>query len=64
MGCAEETSLIRGGPTLEPAGLVESATTVLVLDIIAHLQRFSAVHTLMGQICFDITRGVCTVLGR
>uniref|UniRef100_A0A6Q2Z8I9 Arrestin, beta 2a n=1 Tax=Esox lucius TaxID=8010 RepID=A0A6Q2Z8I9_ESOLU len=52
VGCAGQTGLIHGGPTLQLTGLKGSAANVLVPDTIAHLRRSSGVHVSKGQGCF------------
>ncbi|KAK3561066.1 hypothetical protein QTP86_026371 [Hemibagrus guttatus] len=46
VGCAEQTSLIHRGPTLQLTGLKGSAANILVPDTTAHLQGSSGVHAL------------------
>ena len=64
VGCAEQTSPIHGGPTLQLTGLQGSAANILVPDTTAHLQGSRGVHASTGQGCFGSKRGTNTILGR
>ena len=64
VGCAGQTSLIRGDPTSQLTGFKGSAPNILVPDTTAHLQGYSGVHASMGQGGFGSKRGTNTVLGR
>ncbi len=55
--CAEQTSLIHGGPNSQLTGLKGSAASILVRDTTAHLQGSSGVHASTGQGCFGSKRG-------
>jgi len=64
VGCAEQTSPIHTGPTLQLTGLKGSAANILVPDTTAHLQGSSGVHASTSQGCFGSKRGNNTILGR